>query len=92
MKYDPQSDGLDEFKSHRVVRAAPIAHISFTEGTPDYFITLDNKRQVTVPRKNRPVPVVGDRVMFYDDGYISFCPKASFEAGYSLVDRETAAL
>ena len=76
-----------EYRSHRVVRAAPIEQI--------WVDIADNTvASVQVDGRNYWVPNVlamlekadiGDYAVEYDDGYRSICPKAQFEAGYTEV-------
>jgi hypothetical protein len=36
---------------------------------------------------HKPIPEVGHYLVFYKDGYISFSPAATFEAGYTKIEQ-----
>lgn len=76
---------LQSYKCHKVVQAAAIH--SVTIGTSNVLVSLESEPDVHHPIDPevfaRSVPEKGDYLVKYDDGYISFSPKAVFEAGYS---------
>lgn len=82
---------LPVWKCHKVVRAARIEQISTTTG-PDAVRTLHLKGTnetwaAHVDNKiwSRFVPALGDYLVAYEDGYVSFSPAKAFEEGYTLV-------
>jgi hypothetical protein len=77
-----------QYRSHRIVHAAPIWNIEDTGGRLTVFVKAeDHTIEIFEPTepgmKGRCQP--GDYAIRYDDGYRSVCPKAQFEAGYSEV-------
>lgn len=92
-------DGYPSWKSHKVVRAAPIevVYVDKPLEDPDAVRTLTMRISQTPDITDtyaahvkhalwaRYVPVVGDYLVVYDDGYFSLSPKKAFEDGYSRV-------
>lgn len=83
MSFDSQSnfEGFALYQSHKQVRAAKIKVVY----SPTCVGVEPNGLSVTFDPANKPVPQVGNYVVFYPDGYISFSPTAAFEDGYSRV-------
>lgn len=74
-----------EYRSHKVVRAVKIVSIS-----PDGLTYADAAASVPVAFTPDPklfargMASLGDWLVAYDDGYISWSPAKAFEEGYSL--------
>lgn len=94
---------LPQWKSHKVVRAAPIRAIYPTEGDqePGWIVYLDGNPGPNDPQPwpaihvkpeifSRYQPKPGDYFVIYDDGYESVSPKKAFEEGYSQVQVQEA--
>lgn len=84
-------DRLPQYRCHKTVRAAPI--IAILRDTVE--VVLDTGRGTEtlwlgMPWFNRHDPKVGGYIVYYDDGYTSYSPKAAFERGYSLADEVNA--
>jgi len=81
---------LKSYKCHKIVQAAAILYITSDEH--NVFVTLESEPEVPHPLDpsitNRYLPVKGDYLVQYEDGYLSFSPKDVFEAGYSLLGNE----
>lgn len=83
---------LPQWKSHKIVRAARIADIVTTVG-PDATRTLhlDDTTETWASHIDnkvwaRFIPVTGDYLVVYEDGYVSFSPAKAFEGGYARVE------
>lgn len=82
---------MKKYRSHKVVEAAVIR--SYNAST-DPSIVVDDAtpgtgfEAVSVPGDffSRGRPEVGDYLVRYADGYLSWSPKKAFEEGYTLVD------
>jgi len=78
---------LQSFKCHKIVKAAAILYI--TSYTDNVFVTLESEPETQHPLDpkliHRYLPVKGDYLVQYEDGYLSFSPKHAFEAGYSTI-------
>lgn len=89
---------LTKWKCHKVVRAGLISHISITgrqNGPTGHFYLRvfdehDQLKDMDIPSHvfNRSIPSRGDYLVIYasegpDTEYISWSPKATFEAGYT---------
>jgi hypothetical protein len=83
----PKAMGFPAYLSHKVVWALPIAEIEETRLTvahPDPmtpWVSFDDPRFFAGDRK----PQVGDMLVIYEDGYVSWSPKDAFEAGYTRI-------
>jgi hypothetical protein len=87
------TEHLPRYRSHKIVRAAQIARFGqepadSSSGIPVFVIVEDlEDLELPVPpgvfRRGRPA--VGDYLVFYDDGYVSWSPKLAFEDGGQLV-------
>ncbi len=82
----------DLYRCHKIVRAAVITEVGDTDLSIEYAggkIGL----KVSIPAGffrpgTRAVP--GDYYVIYDEGYTSWSPKATFEAGYKPLPKPTA--
>lgn len=86
------TDHLPRYRSHKIVRAAQIAwwHQSGI-GPINVHVSIDGTRHVIEALPNtfaRGAAVVGDYLVVYDDGYISWSPRKAFEDGYTRVQAE----
>ena len=73
--------GFGDYVSHRRVRAAKIKTIY-----NPYCVGIEpDGYSVSFDPQGKPVPQIGWYVIGYEDGYLSFCPPAQFEAGYDPV-------
>jgi hypothetical protein len=79
---------MKRYKCHKIVEAAPVHYVG-----PD-FITVstgeNSFERVNVPPDffARGGPALDDYLVRYEDGYLSWSPKAVFEAGYTLITPE----
>ncbi len=81
---------LPRYRSHKIVRAATIAGFEKKVGNDEIVrLNLGAERAPMIRLAPsvfaRGWPVVGDYIVVYDDGYVSWSPKRAFEEGY---DRE----
>ena len=70
---------MKRYRSHKLVEAGVIQHVEVGS------VTVDDE-VIPVPDGIfvRGVPVIGvDYLVRYADGYVSWSPKAAFEAGYA---------
>lgn len=75
------------YRSHKVVEAAPIKTF-LSGGNQGPFVVLEDGEQIAVPINfaARGAPERGDYLVRYQpDGYLSWSPKAVFEAGYTEI-------
>ncbi|MFL5063509.1 MAG: hypothetical protein ACJ8FU_08475 [Xanthobacteraceae bacterium] len=82
---------LPQYRSHKIVRAAPI---NWIYKKPAVRVEIDGQLHVIDVPQNfyaRSVPGPGDYLVVYSDGYMSWSPKAVFEAGYTKLDGEPSA-
>ena len=82
-------EGLARWRSHKTVQAGKIKSIEhhsmdanfLLEGeVGDFELTVDNKVFA------RGWPSIGDYIVVYEDGYISWSPARPFEDGYTIMD------
>lgn len=82
---------MPAWKSHRRVHAAQIYSISSTEYGLLILVQWDAVAEIhRITDKNftaRYQPKIGDYLLIYDDGFVSVCPKRSFENGYARMAR-----
>lgn len=79
---------LSRFRSHKAVSAGRIDRVTVApEGNVDLEVEARSGK-VNVPLSaaavQRHMPVEGDWLMIYEDGYVSVSPQAAFVAGYSV--------
>jgi hypothetical protein len=75
---------MKTYVSHKEVKAAKILHL-YKSGDAIQLELEGEKVNVLVTREyllHKPVPEVGMYYVEYEDGYFSFSPAATFEAGY----------
>ena len=87
---DDWKQRLPEYRSHKIVRAAAITAGPVNEGTDTAFVELRGGITAKMPSSvfARGTPQIGDYIVVYDDGYVSWSPKAAFEGGYSALADE----
>jgi hypothetical protein len=69
---------MRRYRSHKVVEAGVVQHIDVGSVTVD-----DEVIPVPAGIFARGTPSIGeDYLVRYEDGYVSWSPKAAFEAGY----------
>jgi len=69
---------MKRYRSHKVVEAGVVQHVEAGSVTVD-----DEVIPVPADIFARGVPVIGvDYLVRYADGWVSWSPKATFEAGY----------
>lgn len=89
---------LPQWKCHKIVRAAQIKKIEAARmgaqlltieapnpPTPLSLCEYLAKQEMLV----RYVPVIGDYLVVYEDGYVSFSPAKAFEEGYTRMESTT---
>lgn len=88
---------LPLYQCHKQVRAAKIADIVRSISLPSIWkisFVDPNIEPMNVPGiwAGKHQPQVGGYVVIYEDGYVSYSPAAVFEAGYTKVQPERAAV
>lgn len=89
---------FEQYESIRLVYAACVTAVRPTHGpNGDTLMVSCNLNGSSFSYmydvENKPVPMVGGYLVVYDDGYVSFCPRDSFEKGYRKLneyDRQRA--
>jgi len=79
---------MRRFKCHKEVHAEVILDVRRpNESYRDFRIVLQGSGEFVVPKDvfARGTPKGGDYYVVYDDGYQSWSPKATFEAGYDEI-------
>lgn len=81
---------MKQFKSHKLVLAAAIISLSLSLSGAEVLATTEGAVQHSIAKNQlgERQPVVGDYVVQYEDGYKTISPKAAFEKGYTLVDKD----
>jgi hypothetical protein len=81
-----QFDGMPRWRSHKVVQADKICMFSAGAGETA-TVQLETGGVVMVPRDvfARGVPELGDYLVRYEDGYLSWSPRSAFEGGYTRI-------
>lgn len=78
---------LPRWRSHKEVGAAPLIRVDgrtesggyvLSVGDPDHPVTVIAPADIFA----RAMANAGDYIVRYDDGYLSWSPKAAFESGY----------
>ncbi|HUO22329.1 MAG TPA: hypothetical protein VMU59_07420 [Caulobacteraceae bacterium] len=77
---------LPQYRSHKIVRAAPIKAFDVVKLTVDVELP-EMGAMLGVPDNffARGAPSIGDYLVVYDDSYMSWSPKKAFEDGYSAL-------
>jgi hypothetical protein len=78
---------MQEYKSHKIVQAGRIQRIH-TVGDVIDFVEAGGKQYQVPPgfAAREKQPEIGDYLVRYEDGYLSWSPAAAFEGGYRLVE------
>lgn len=87
---------MQRYKSHKIVEAGKIQRIHTVlvpagKGTQAHVIDFVEVggQQYDVPEgfaAREKHPQIGDYLVRYEDGYLSWSPAAAFEAGYNLLE------
>ncbi len=88
---DPQaSRELPKYKCHKEVRALKIAAIYYPGLDGSVVLSFAEPGYEPKPVDSdwvyKHAPKVGGYLVVYDDGYLSFSPRAAFEEGYTRID------
>lgn len=75
---------MKQYRCHKVVQAEKIADTRWFDGGFKYEVVLEGGSIVPAPQgcPNNRTPPVGAYYVVYEDGYTSWSPAATFEAGY----------
>ena len=79
---------MRRYQSHKIVEAAKILGIQRMTPDGNYAVAIDDGEGLDVPPKvfARGEPEVGDYMVRYSDGYLSWSPAQAFEDGYILLE------
>jgi hypothetical protein len=83
---------LRRYRCHKIVQAGEIKAIEKSEGGQGeeayvrHAVLENGSRFGSKALFARGVPAVGDFIVVYDDGYVSWSPKKAFLDGYSPID------
>lgn len=77
---------MQTYQCHKRVQAAPITRIEDEAVVVEQPNGYRNRVDVPAGFFGRGVPQPGDYLVQYEDGYLSWSPKAAFEAGYRVVE------
>lgn len=89
---------LRKYRCHKVVQAAEIKALEEMPNTIQpggetilrHAVLEDGSRYGSKELFSRGTPAVGDFIVIYDDGYISWSPRKAFLDGYSPIDHSGA--
>lgn len=83
---------MRRWQSHKIVEADDITDIVNTMATK--AVVTEGASAMEAERHEVPdnffargTPQIGDYLVRYEDGYLSWSPKAAFESGYTLIDK-----
>lgn len=78
---------MKTYQSHKQVKAAQITEVSPVDESKHVKLVLDDgvTFHADGPMYIRYMPVVGDYLVVYEDGYQSISPQKAFEDGYTPV-------
>lgn len=80
---------MPKYRSHKEVWALQIAEKIIVISNGDVILHFDNSRyspmKVDKAVVSRYMPIPGDYLVVYDDGYKSISPAKAFEDGYTLI-------
>jgi hypothetical protein len=83
------SKGLAEYRSHKIVIAAPVAMVRQMKDGPDtkYIVVFENGSHIEVSEAyvKRCNPNADGYYVRYDDGHESWSPRKAFEKGYTFI-------
>lgn len=82
---------LQRYQSHKIVEAGKIQGLQHDPDVGHKIMLIVGGKQYDVPENfaARGWPEIGDYFVRYSDGYVSWSPAATFEAGYTLVEDAT---
>jgi hypothetical protein len=78
---------MQRYRCYKIVEAAPIAAVVQSRRLGKGFAVREPHEVVEVPAgfASRGAPAEGDYLVRYEDGYLSWSPKAVFETGYAPI-------
>lgn len=90
MQYAELKHQLPRYRCHKCVSAAKITYLlTHTDGMLDLTVIDDNgnesKIRMSADWNHKHAPDLGGYLVMYDDGYNSYSPASTFEAGYTLL-------
>lgn len=76
-----------KYRCHKVVEAAEVEVTKGVENSTESIIKLKNGHLIrTSELGNKGVPAVGDFIVRYEDGHLSWSPRKAFLDGYRPID------
>lgn len=88
---------LADWKCHKVVKAGKITQLPMKDvPTGNWLVGVEDINGATAQVKMPPdvfirgMPMMGDYIVIYDDGYKSWSPAKAFEDGYDRVSEGPA--
>lgn len=79
-----------KYKSHKIVEASKIIEVELDSKGQVQILLVEDSDPLggNLPKDifSRDVPQVGDYLIRYEDGYLSWSPAEAFENGYTLMD------
>ena len=83
---------MPRYRSHKEVHALKIAQVLVVNPDGSATLVIDDEGfgHVGVEKEvvSRYMPVPGDYLVVYEDGYRSISPAKAFEEGYTLIDEQ----
>jgi hypothetical protein len=80
---------MRKWRSHKIVEAEPIKSLwpDRMQDTTKYTVEFEDGSQIEVKPDvfKRAHPKIGDYLVRYEDGYVSWSPKKTFEKGYDEI-------
>jgi hypothetical protein len=77
---------MQRYRCYKIVEAAPIAAAEFNQdGSGKVAVRPHEVVEVPAGFASRGAPAEGDYLVRYEDGYLSWSPKAVFETGYAPI-------
>lgn len=84
-------DRLDQYRSHKVVRAGKIQTVERVEELGQFYLRITTEKGVVIEENSRgwldrlPSQMLGGYYVLYEDGYTSWSPAKAFEEGNTLL-------
>lgn len=82
---------MKKYVSHKEVHAVQITGIAPIDSADDstkLYLANSDTYKANHPMLSRYEPKIGDYLVAYKDGYMSISPRAAFEEGYTLAEKE----